>query len=125
MRLVHMFWSYFREAQPPLVRVVHMIALVLVLVQLLSSNLIRFDAAGHVSGSPFFFMGSWAHFSFGIVLVLAGFLFMFLEIARYGVRYFFPYLWKDFSQLKADLKTLCSRRLLIDPWWRHLVVTVI
>ncbi|MCG6894077.1 MAG: cytochrome b/b6 domain-containing protein [Desulfobacteraceae bacterium] len=112
MRLIRIFWSYFRENQPPLVRVVHTAVLALVLMQMLSSNLIRFDpSSGRISDSPAFFLGSWAHFSVGIALVLIGFSFVVIEIARHGFRYFFPYLWGDFAQLKADLKTLWSRRL--------------
>ena len=111
MRLIHRFWFYFREAQPPLIRVVHLIVLLLVLMQMLSSNLISFDAAGQVSDSSIYFMGSWVHFTVGMALVFASLFFVGIELARRGVRYFYPYLWGDFRRLKADLGTLRSRRL--------------
>ena len=111
MQAIHVFWAYFRQSHPPLVRTVHSAVLVMVLMQMLSSNLIRFDAAGRVSASPLFFMGSWAHFGTGLVLALIGAFFVIIEIARRGLRYFFPYLWGDFSQLKANVKILLGRRL--------------
>jgi len=109
--LIHKFWSYFQDAQPPLVRVLHLTVMVLVLMQLISSNLIHFDAAGRVNNAPAFFLGSWAHFSVGIALGFIGFLFVVIEIGRHGVRYFFPYLWGDFARIKADLKTLLRFQL--------------
>jgi hypothetical protein len=89
----------------------HMTVLVLVMMQLISSNLISFDASGRVSESPAFFIGSWTHFSIGLALGLVGFLFVAIEITKHGIRYFFPYLWGDFTQIKEDLKTLLSRQL--------------
>ena len=109
--MINKFWSYFREVQPPLVRVIHLTVLVLVLMQMISSNLISFDGSGRVSESQVFFMGSWTHFSIGIVLGLVGVLFVAIEITKHGIRYFFPYLWGDITQIKADLKTLLSRQL--------------
>ena len=111
MRLISLFWSYFQEVHPPRIRIVHTMVLVLVLIQLISSNLIRFDAAGRVSDSPAYFLGSWFHFSGGIALLLIGFWFVVIEIGGHGVRHFFPYLWGDFVQIKADLKTVFRRRL--------------
>ncbi len=111
MRVIHIFWSYFRRFQPPLVRSLHILVLAMVLMQILSSNLIRFDAAGRVSDAPAFFLGSWAHFGGGLALVLIGLLFVAIEVARRGLPYFFPYLWGDFTQLKTDVNTLLARRL--------------
>jgi len=83
--LINIFWFYFKEVQPPHVRVMHMTVLVLVVMQLISSNLISFDALGRVSESPAFFIGSWTHFSIGIALGLVGFLFGAIEITKHGI----------------------------------------
>ncbi len=111
MQMIRSFWAYFREQQPPAVRLMHAIVLVLVLMQILSSNLIRFDAPGQISASPLFFLGTWTHIGTGITLVFIGLAFVVMEIARRGLRYFFAYLWGDFSQIKEDLRALRSRRL--------------
>ena len=109
--MFRIFWSYFQEVQPPLVRRLHLIVLLMVLVQMLSSNLIGFGDASRVSEALPFFLGTWVHFIIGIALAFVGFFFAFFEIARRGARYFFPYLWGDGARIKADLKTLFHRRL--------------
>lgn len=109
--LILKFWSYFRDVQPPLVRVLHLVVLVLVLMQLISSNLIRFDSLGRVSDAVAFFLGSWTHFIIGIALAVIGLVFVVIEFFRHGVRHFFPYLWGNLTQIKADLKTLRNRHL--------------
>lgn len=111
VRIFYYFWSYFRQFQPPAVRILHGIVLVLVLIQMVSSNLIRFDAAGQVVGGPAFYLGTWTHIATGLLLVPIGMAFVVLEIVRHDVRYFFPYLFGEFSQLKADIDDLKSRRL--------------
>jgi hypothetical protein len=63
MRIIQSFWLYFRKVQRPLFRYMHLAVLLLVLLQILSSNMIRLNEAGLVSDSPTFFLEA------GIILV--------------------------------------------------------
>lgn len=108
MRIVKKIWSYFGKTQPVWVRVLHLTTIVLVLSQFLTSNLIEI---GSSAGAPVFFLGAWTHILPGLILFGVTFVFALTEFLRRGLKFFFPYLWGDFSQLVSDLKTLLGRRL--------------
>lgn len=111
MRIVRIAWGYLRERQPPMVRILHIVILCLVLSQIMVSNFMGFTANGEVSRKIFQYYGTWTHITTGISLFPIAFVFILIELTRRGVKYFFPYLYGDFSQLKNDLRRLIRLKL--------------
>lgn len=46
-----------------------------------------------------------------MLLAVIATIFVLSELLNHGLKYYFPYLWRDFSQLKTDLRTLAGRKL--------------
>jgi cytochrome b561 len=114
MRPLRITLEYLRERQPPAVLVLHFIILCLVLSQITVSNFMGFTESGEISSRPLAFYGTWTHIGTGLFLLPAGFIFIFIELRRNGIQFYFPYVYNNFSQLKGDLQQL--RRLeLPDP----------
>lgn len=111
MRILRIAWGYLQERQPPMVRFLHIVILCLVLSQIMVSNFMGFTANGEVSRKIFQYYGTWTHITTGISLFLIAFVSIVIELTRRGVKYFFPYLYGDFSQLKMDLWTLIRFKL--------------
>jgi hypothetical protein len=111
MRMLKHVWQYFGQTQPAFVRVLHLIILIGCVSQLITSNLVNLQDARSAGGSVAFDFGTWTHILPGLSLVVIAALFIAAELLRRGLKYFFPYLWGELSQLKADLKTLAGRRL--------------
>lgn len=111
MRIVNLVWSYLGKTQPVWVRVLHLLILLMVCLQLITSNFVEIEAGYQSAGSAAFTSGTWAHVLPGLTLLGIMLIFVLTEFLRRGVKYFFPYLWGDVGQLKADLKTLLQRRL--------------
>ncbi len=106
MRLMHNTLEYLRERQPPAVLFLHMVILCLVLSQITVSNFMGFTDSGQISGKALQFYGTWIHIGTGLSLLPIGFAFIFIEIRRHGLQFFYPYLYKNFSQVKKDLQQL-------------------
>ena len=103
--------QYFATALTPAARTLHYFILGLVLVQILLSNGMKISDDGVISDKPLAFAATWAHISIGLLLLLLTLIFIAVEFRRYGVRYFYPYLFGDVAPLKADLKSLLSFKL--------------
>lgn len=111
MQIANAVWSYFAKTQPVWVRVLHLTTIVLVFVQLITSDFVELKDIYHSGGTTLFGTGTWAHILPGLTLLGVMLIFVITELLRHGLKYFFPYLWGDFAQLAADLKTLLHRRL--------------
>ncbi len=111
MRVFRSIWGYFKQTQPPAVRVLHAVILILVICQLVSSNFIEFDKAGRIVATPVHFIGTWTHIATGLTLVPITLVFVIVELLRRGLFDFFPYLQGDFAQVRSDLAALKQRRL--------------
>lgn len=111
MRLLKPIWMYFAQSQPIFIRVLHLLVILLVVSQLITSNLVDLDDVRHAGNSIVFDFGTWVHILPGLVLVLITTVFILAELLRHGMKHFFAYLCGDFSQLKVDLKTLSGRKL--------------
>jgi hypothetical protein len=111
MQMLKHVWQYFGQTQPAFVRVLHLIILIGCVSQLITSNLVDLQNARLAGGSIAFGFGTWTHILPGLLLVVIAALFIAAELLRRGPKYFYPYLWGELSQLKADLKTLAGRRL--------------
>ena len=106
MHIIHITLEYLRERQPPVVRVLHITILCLVLSQIIVSNFIGFTDNGEVSRKPIEYYGTWIHIGTGLSLFPIALVFIYIELKRHGLKYFFPYLYGNFSQLKKDLQQL-------------------
>ena len=108
MNIIHNAFKYLRERQPPVIRVLHITILCSVLSQIIVSNFMGFTDNGEVSKKTIEYYGTWVHISTGLSLLPIAFLFIYVELKRHGIKYFFPYFYGygNFFQLKEDLKQL-------------------
>ena len=106
MRIIQTTMEYIRERQPPAVRYIHFTILCLVLSQIIVSNFMGFTSNNEVSKNIVEFYGTWIHIGTGLCLIPIAFVFIYIELKRHGFKYFFPYIYGDFSQLKKDLQQL-------------------
>jgi hypothetical protein len=65
-----------------------------------------FTDNGEVSKKTIEYYGTWIHISTGLSLLPITFVFIFVELKRHGIKYFFPYFYGNFSQLKEDFQQL-------------------
>jgi cytochrome b561 len=106
MQIIHIALEYIRERQPPVVRILHITILCLVLSQIIVSNFMGFADNGEVSKKTIEYYGTWIHISTGLSLLPIAFVFIYVELKRHGIKYFFPYFCGNFFQLKEDLQQL-------------------
>ena len=106
MNIIHMIYGYLRERQPPVVRFLHITILCLVLSQIIVSNFMGFTDNGEISKKTVEYYGTWIHIATGLSLLPLTFVFVYIELKRHGIKYFFPYFYGDFFQLKKDIKQL-------------------
>ena len=111
MQYRHAISTYLRERQPPAVRFFHIAILFLVLSQILVSNFMEFTNSGEISRNFIEFYATWIHIISGLTLIPLSLIFITIELKRHGLRYFLPYLYGEFSQLKDDLQTLLRLNL--------------
>ena len=102
---------YFATALTPVARYLHYWVLGLVLVQLLLSNTMKISDDGIISGQLLAYSSTWAHIVVGLLLLILTVSFILVEFRRYGVRYFYPYLFGDLGQLRTDINALLSFKL--------------
>jgi hypothetical protein len=106
MQIIQNTVEYLRERQPGAVLISHFAILCLVLSQIVVSNFMGFSDNGEISRNIVPYVGTWVHIVTGLSLVPIASFFIYIEIRRHGFKYFFPYLYGDFSQLKKDLLQL-------------------
>lgn len=121
--MIHTTMEYLRERQPPVVRRLHILIVLLVCSQIIVSNFMGFSDNGDVSGKTVEHYATWIHIGTGLSLLPIALLFMVIELKRHGFKYFFPYLHGDLSQLKKDLQQL-KRFKLPDPSAHGIAATV-
>jgi cytochrome b561 len=114
MHIIQITLKYLRERQPPLVRFLHITILCLVLSQIIVSNFMGFADNGEISKKTVEYYGTWIHICTGLSLLPITFVFIFIELKRHGFKYFFPYFYGNFSQIKNDLQQL-KRFELLEP----------
>jgi hypothetical protein len=70
-----------------------------------------FTDNGEISKQTVEYCATWIHLVTGISLLPIAFVFIYIELKRYGMKYFFPYLYGNFSQLKKDFQQLRQLQL--------------
>lgn len=106
MTMIHSVLEYLRNRQPPKIRFFHIMVLLLVISQIFVSNFMGFTNTGEISGNTIKFYGTWIHIITGIILLPIALIFSFLTLKEHGFKYFFPYVFADFEQLKNDIDKL-------------------
>jgi len=106
MIILREVWEYLRMRQSTKIRFLHLVVLLAVISQIIASNFIEFTKNGEIVGKPIDFYGTWIHILTGMVLLPVAIVFTFLLLKEHGFKYFFPYLFGTFEQVKNDIDTL-------------------
>ena len=100
------FWNYISEQQSFIFRWVHITLAGCVLLQIIDSNFM------HVKYALMFFnIGTIIHIIVGILTSVLALLLVFLSFKKRGLKYYYPYIWMDFQNLKKDFLTIMSLKL--------------
>jgi hypothetical protein len=104
MGLLRDCWKFLGHYQTAAVRWLHAVVVIGVVAQLLSSNGIAFNkSTGAVQSSLLAEFSSWLHFGVGLTLLPMTLVFIAVAIRAHGLRHYFPYLWGDLAQARADI----------------------
>lgn len=102
----------FRNALPhqdnPFFRTLHIVVAVLILAQIIDSNLTEREALGQLSVTG---IVTWLHIIIGCGLLLCGFVMLFWMLTRRGFQYYFSWAVLDFRGIADDFRTLRQFRL--------------
>ena len=109
--MFHVFIHYFQVKFVRHIRYLHYAVMVIALTQLLLSNGMHIDKQGQIRETVLAQASTWGHIVFGSLFLLTIVLFSWVELRAHGLRYFYPYLWRQFDQIKADFQQLRQRRL--------------
>ena len=111
MQWIRDFWQYLGQHLAPPVRVVHIWVLLLVVTQIVISNWMHVpqEAASAMHGANAWF--SWMHIGLGLLLLCLTTRLAAVCFRSRGLKYYYPYLWGDFTQLRQDICTLRQRQL--------------
>ena len=92
----------------PFLRVLHIIVAVLILLQIINSNLTESDALSDYTLTGFV---TWFHVITGLSLIVLGFVMLAWMLTQRGFHYYFAWLTLDFRGVVEDIKMLISFRL--------------
>ena len=92
----------------PFLRVLHIIVAVLILLQIINSNLTESDALSDYTLTGFV---TWFHVITGLSLIVLGFVMLAWMLTQRGFRYYFAWVVLDFRGVVEDIKMLISFRL--------------
>ncbi|MGG7670143.1 cytochrome b/b6 domain-containing protein [Yersinia sp. J1] len=108
MTIFTTFWAYLAETQSKPLRVLHLTIALFVIVQIVNSNGVQLDALAQANASGMSFFFTWMHIVIGITLFLLTLSLTVYCLVSRGIKYFYPYLWGDFSQIRQDLKQMMN-----------------
>lgn len=111
MRLLTTFWAFLGHYQTPRIRIVHLCVFLLVIVQIVISNFMHVpaEATTPMHGANWLF--SWMHITVGWLLLFLTLALIIVCLRTRGAKFYYPYLWGDFSQLRRDCRALWNRQL--------------
>lgn len=92
----------------PFLRVLHIIVAVLVLLQIINSNLTESEALNDFTLTG---IVTWFHVISGFTLIFLGIIMLVWMLKQRGFRYYFSWLTLDFRGIVEDIKMLMSFRL--------------
>ena len=100
----------------PFLRVLHIILAVLILLQIVSSNLTESDALSDYTLTGFV---TWFHVITGLSLIVLGLIMLAWMLTQRGFHYYFAWLTLDFrgvveDGVSLDIENYCTLRLFFD-----------
>ncbi|HFE37192.1 MAG TPA: cytochrome b/b6 domain-containing protein [Gammaproteobacteria bacterium] len=98
--------EYMQAHQTPLLMRLHLTVLVLVISQILISELIEFNDDGEISQNFFEYYGTWIHMLTGMALIPISAIFITVVLKQRGIMYFCPSMSGSYEQVKKDLNEL-------------------
>ena len=112
MRWLSELWAFLGRYQSATVRALHAAVVLAIIVQLLDSNGMHFDkATGAVGSGALTQFSTWLHIGLGLALLPLSLVFIGTALASHGPRHYFPYLWGDLTQAKADIAATLKLQL--------------
>lgn len=96
-------WLLLPHREFPGFRVLHFAIAILILSQIINSNLVSTDALDETGTDN---IVTWFHILSGAGLIVLGILLMLWMLHKRGVRYYYSWLFLDFSGIKYDINTL-------------------
>jgi hypothetical protein len=109
-KLFILFWQYIERHFPnAALRYIHASLAILILFQIINSNLVHVSSLGSVKGGDIGEFGLWLHIISGILATLLTLVLCAFLLKTKSVKDFYPYLWGDFQQIKADGQQLLKR----------------
>ncbi|ADM41337.1 cytochrome b/b6 domain-containing protein [Edwardsiella piscicida] len=109
--LFPLFWRYLGTYQKPFLRVLHFVIMLFVIVQILNSNGMGFNQEQQIRPGLSYDIFTWMHIGIGLLMVLLTLVLTLYSLSTRSLRYFFPYLFGDFGQLKTDIGDMFKMRL--------------
>ncbi len=108
--LIILFLQYIQRHFPNItLRYIHASLAVLIVFQIINSNFVHVSALGLIKGGESGQLGLWMHGIFGVIASILTIVFCLILLRTKSVRDFYPYLWGDFQQIKADGRQLFDR----------------
>lgn len=111
MNILKSAWTFLALYQTKSIRIFHLFIMILVVVQIIISNEMLISKNGIISSQPIYFFFTWMHILIGISLLFLSAILVFICFRTRGIRYFYPYLWGDITQIQSDIKTLVNFKL--------------
>ncbi len=106
MRLWHKINDYFKDTFSPLVRYLHYIIIILVIAQIILSNFMNVEHNQKIGSGIINYFAVWSHIILGISTFIVSLIFIAVELKKHGVRYFYPYIYRDYDVIKLDISTI-------------------
>lgn len=111
MHLITRFWAFLGQYQTPTIRIVHLSVFLLVIAQIVISIFMQVPAQATTPMHGADWLFSWMHMAFGWLLLFLTLALTVICLRTRGAKFYYPYLWGDFSQLRRDFGLLWNRRL--------------
>lgn len=105
-KIIINFWHYLGQLQGVSLRLIHITIATLIIIQIIDSNFMHVHYP-----NPVLNLADWFHITIGFIALLIFILFVVICFARKGIKYYYPYLFLDFSQLRKDVQTLRKLKL--------------
>ncbi|ACD31073.1 cytochrome b/b6 domain-containing protein [Francisella tularensis] len=97
------FWKYLGKSQDKNFRLIHISLAILVIVQILDSDYVHTRYGLSV--------GAYLHICVGMTIAILSIIMIIAALEKRGLRYYYPYLFNDYTALKSDLSELTRLRL--------------
>lgn len=106
IQLIEDFWEYLGKSQPNFIRITHIAIALLIISQIIVSNFMMVNYHQSILN-----IWGWIHVVTGFLILLLFITFFIFTILKRGFKYFYPYLFNHFSQLKIDITSLFKLKL--------------